>query len=584
MTRKISRRETLRGLALTGVGLVAAGCAPTTPAPTAAPRQVEVTKVVEKQVTQVVEKQVTQVVEKVITATPAPATSAANVTTPGNLPVVKNKIALKVLCRGPREFNNNEVIKWERAQTGVDLQFTTLAGADATTKLNLAVSSGDLPDVIRSFGMSLADQQVLAQQGIIIPLDNLIDQYGFWIKQLFQERPEIRQDVTLLDGKLYGLPAAGVYSHSLIAQKMFIYQPWLDKLGLKMPTTTDEFYEVLKAFKAKDPNGNGKGDEIPLSGCVPVNAGQAWNNTLDCFLMQPFVYNDRRSSRSLMVADGTIKASYAEPGWKEGLKYLNKLFADGLIESTVFTNNVAHLQALGENPNVPILGATSAAAQNSFTTGKSSRASEYAPVPPLKGPTGLQQIPYNQNGTYSPGQFMITKACKNPEAAFRYADFLYSIDASMQTWQGIKGLDWRPANPGEKAPDGSQAYFARLRPWATDPNTYTNATPTWIRSNLTGAGSPQDDMLATWSSTIYMPHAVPNKNLPLLLFTVDQSKELSQLAPGIENYVDQAFAEFVIGKRNPDKDWDTYLKQLNDLGLAKYLKLYQDAYNAKYKK
>jgi putative aldouronate transport system substrate-binding protein len=576
MSQKIARRKLLKQMAVAGAGLLAASCAPVTTAPTTAPSVVEVTKVVEKQVT--------QVVEKVVTPTPGPATSASNVTTPGDLPLVKNKVALKILCRGPREFNNNEVIKAERTQTNLDLQYTTLAGAEATTKLNLAVASGDLPDVIRAFGMSLADQQLLAQQGIIIPLDSLIDQYGFWYKQLFKERPEIRRDLSLLDGKIYGLPAAGKVTHSLIAQKMFIYKPWLDKLGLKMPTTTDEFYEVLKAFKTRDPNGNGKADEIPMGGHGPVNSGQAWNSTLDCFVMQAFQYNDRRSSRSLMVENGTIKASYAEAGWKEGLKFLNKLYAEGLIESTVFTNDVAHSQALGENPNVPILGSIAAGALNGFKTGKTSRQNEYEAVPPLKGPSGLQQIPFNKNQTYSPGHFMITKACKNPEAAFRYADFLMSPDATMRNLFGIQDLDWRVAKPGEKAFDGSQASYAQIRPWASDPNTYMSSPPSWLRDSMNPVANPLDDKLTYWSWNVYLPYAVPDKNLPYLLFTVDQSKEVNQLSPVIEAFVDQSFAEFVTGKRNPDKDWDAYLKQLNDLGLAKYLKVYQDAYNAKYKK
>lgn len=554
MKNKITRRKLLKTFEVVGVGLLAAGCSP---AAVSTP------------------------------ATPAPTAVTNKVSAPGTLPLVKDKITLKVLCRGPRDFNNNEVIKWERAQTNIDLQYTVAAGADATTKLNLAVSSGDLPDVIRAYGMSLADQTLLAQQGIIIPLDSLIDQYGHWSKMMFADYPEIRPNVSLIDGKLYGMPAYGGFTHALIAQKFFIYQPWLDKLGLKMPSTTDEFYEVLKAFKTKDPNGNGKADEIPLSGNIPINSGAAWNNTLDTFLMQPFIYNDRRSSRSLMVDNGTIKASYAEAGWREGLKYLNKLFAEGLIEPTVFTNDVAHSQALGENPGIAILGSISAAETGSFSSRTSARAAEYKPVPPLKGPTGLQQIPYNNTGTYSPGQFMITKACKNPEAAFRYCDFLYSPDATMQNMYGMKDIDWRPATQGEKTYDGSQAYYATLRPWATDPNTYMSAPPMYQKptySVVIDPKNPNANQLNDWTRDIYLPKAVPNKNLPLLIFTSDQSKDISQLAPAIEAFVDQAFAEFVTGKRNPDKDWDAYLKQLNDLGFAKFIKTYQDAYNAKFKK
>ena len=182
---------------------------------------------------------------------------------------------------------------------------------------------------------------------------------------------------------------------------------------------------------------------------------------------------------------------------------------------------------------------------------------------------------------------MITKACKNPEAAFRSCAFLYSPEATLQNMYGMKDIDWRPAAQGEKTFDGSQAYYATLRPWATDPNTYMSAPPVYQKPTYSVAIDPKNpnaNQLNDWSRDIYLPKAVPNKNLPLLIFTADQSKDISQLAPAIEAFVDQAFAEFVTGKRNPDKDWDAYLKQLNDLGFAKFIKTYQDAYNAKFKK
>ncbi len=78
--------------------------------------------------------------------------------------------------------------------------------------------------------------------------------------------PQVKSLITLLDGKIYGLPHINDCYHCSMSQKMWVYKPWLDKLGLKVPETTDEFEAMLKAFKEKDPNGNGKADEIPLSG------------------------------------------------------------------------------------------------------------------------------------------------------------------------------------------------------------------------------------------------------------------------------------------------------------------------------
>lgn len=52
----------------------------------------------------------------------------------------------------------------------------------------------------------------------------------------------------------------------------FINKAWLDRLGMEMPTTVDEWYEVLKAFKEQGANGNGDpNDEIPLTGSAKTN-------------------------------------------------------------------------------------------------------------------------------------------------------------------------------------------------------------------------------------------------------------------------------------------------------------------------
>jgi len=67
--------------------------------------------------------------------------------------------------------------------------------------------------------------------------------------------------------------------------KMWLYKPWVDKLGLEWPETTEDFYNVLKAFKEQDPNGNGKADEVPLLG-----ATTSWRTDPFGFLMNSFVY------------------------------------------------------------------------------------------------------------------------------------------------------------------------------------------------------------------------------------------------------------------------------------------------------
>lgn len=188
----------------------------------------------------------------------------------GMFPLTEEKATLRVVIpsfTAVEDFNTNAFTKWYEEQTNVQVEWVIVpAGDEGLQKLNLMLSSGDLPDVIMGFyNITPALMQVYGQQGIFLPLNDLIEQYGSNVKNAFERYPLAKEVATATDGKIYGLPEINDCFHCSVSQKLWIYKPWLDKLGLQMPTTTEELYTVLKAFKEKDPNGNGQADEIPLS-------------------------------------------------------------------------------------------------------------------------------------------------------------------------------------------------------------------------------------------------------------------------------------------------------------------------------
>ncbi len=91
----------------------------------------------------------------------------------------------------------------------------------------------------------------------------------------------------MIDEQLYYFPKCKTSRTSKNFQTFWINVKWLKALGLEIPTTTKELYEVLKAFHDRDPNGNGIRDELPLVGCEADYALQSYN-----FLLNAFAYND----------------------------------------------------------------------------------------------------------------------------------------------------------------------------------------------------------------------------------------------------------------------------------------------------
>jgi putative aldouronate transport system substrate-binding protein len=288
--------------------------------------------------------------------------AAGAVAPAGQFPVVKDKITLTVLLvqtTGVSDYVDNEFTKWLEEKTNIHLEFdiAPMDQAGNREKLNLVLASGKLPDIIMNFGIPLDQQQTLADQKLIIPVDDLIAKYGDEFNKVLKEYPQAKDMFSLADGKMYSLPHINDCYHCNNSQKAWIYKPWLDKLGLKMPTTTDELEQVLLAFKDKDPNGNGKADEIPWSGAQTGS----WHAALDQFIMNAFVLNTSLGAVPHMYVDnGVVKMAYAQPGWKDGIIYLNKLYNEGLIDPEVFTNDMTKHKGLGEYPDTAIMGFTQA--------------------------------------------------------------------------------------------------------------------------------------------------------------------------------------------------------------------------------
>jgi putative aldouronate transport system substrate-binding protein len=199
------------------------------------------------------------------------ATTAAAQTNPGGAPVDLSVWMDASAPEGAAPPANWEVYKIVKEKLGINLKFTMIPpGTDGDTKLSALAASNDLPDVFelqnrnRSLLFKFAEQGLLAETNSLLPM--------------MPERTKLRysddnlKKLDTYDGKVYGLqePAKGQLFKRL---GLFIRQDWLDKLGLKAPTTLEEFMTVAKAFTEKDPDGNGKNDTYGFGGFLDGGPG-----------------------------------------------------------------------------------------------------------------------------------------------------------------------------------------------------------------------------------------------------------------------------------------------------------------------
>src|SRR5699024_2571443 len=187
-------------------------------------------------------------------------------------PIVDEKLEMTMMAPsiGEAEWEDMPLLQEYSEKTNIYFKYNTPPVDDFGTNLNLAFSSGDVADIIYGAGtdnLTPGMEVDYGSQGILLPLEDLIDEYAPNIKNLFEERPDIEKSITTVDGHIYSLPHVSLDHRARWAQGPIWYNgKWLDALGVdELPKTIDEFYDLLVRFRDEDPNGNGEADEIPLS-------------------------------------------------------------------------------------------------------------------------------------------------------------------------------------------------------------------------------------------------------------------------------------------------------------------------------
>lgn len=528
------------------------------------------------------------------------------VTGPGELPIVSEPITLTVLLRATSrisDFNDNDFTLWLEEQTGINLEIEVApveAGA-AQAKLNVTLASGELPDIIAGMPFTAASLAQAGGDGQLLPLNDLLEQYGFESQRMLEERPFYRQLITSPDGNIYALPDINECYHCFASQKMWVYGPWLEALGLELPTTTQEFKDMLIAFRDQDPNGNGIADEIPMTGAALVG----WHTAIDEFLMNSFVFYDRINQNSptdrfMLDENGMIQASFTQDGYKEGLKYLAELYAEGLLDPNALIQDRDQLQILGNNGigeegGVNIVGAVPGGWQGQFTqvlyTDEGGRMDEWVAVPPLEGPDGFRTIGYAPWGISNYGGWAISAETEYPEAAFRLGDFLYNIEATTRNVFGNLDEDWVWSEEGAVGLDGGPALYRNLTDFGDEGNTNAHWNQAAITYRTAEYRFGQEDdgnqyvevSLLEATRDKMMPHAPDvDQLIPPLIFGTDDAREITDLGLALETYVDEMFVQFVTGAIPVDEAWEEYLATLEGIGLPRYLEILQSTYDVQF--
>ncbi|MDN6161538.1 MAG: extracellular solute-binding protein [Atopostipes sp.] len=489
-------------------------------------------------------------------------------------PIVDEKIELSIMAPGTGEsdWEDMPTLNEYEEMTNIKLDPTTPPIDDFDTRFNLTIASGDYPDMIFGPGadtLTPALEVEYGEQGVLMPLNDLIDDYAPNLSALMEERPELRDAITTPDGNIYALPRVELSDTAQWPTGPLWYNgDWMEELDAEVPETLDEFYDLLVRFRDEDPNQTGEDDTIPFS-----NGGlehpRVW--LLSAFDIHEWGIEDR---------DGQAVYTPATDNAREYYKFMNKLFAEDLLDEEIFSQSDEMKKAKGEENRIGIFQDWF----SQFTTGEEQVESIKNPMfMPLTSEFSEERSVGVSDGI-GRGAFALSTENEHPEASMRWIDYLYSEEGYQFFDQGPEGYywEWRDEDEGikqltEEAEDpeeGGENYRGKVVP------TYGLESP-GIVVELPPFNEDEDQSFSEFIKEETEEKITPYGEVafPPVYLTEEEIEEVKNISGDLESYIEEEEAKFITGQLDPenDEDWNNYVSQVEDMDVERYEEIYQDA-------
>ncbi|WP_051314593.1 extracellular solute-binding protein [Alteribacter aurantiacus] len=311
---------------------------------------------------------------------------------------------------GASDIHEDIYVKKLEEMANVDLDIELIPHENYDEHLMLLFASGDLPDLLQTRGINYAEVSPAIDAGALMPLNDLIEEYG---PNLKEHVPQESWDSARVsdDGVIFGIPDENPLQNSTVT---YVRQDWLDNLGLDVPTTVDEYIEMLRAFKYDDPNGTGEEDTIPMSARPNFAFGTHFFGAYDVI------------PSGWRYEDGQLVPNFIREGTKDALEVYKLLYEEGLIDNEFMVQTGQDWDSKIDSGSVgmfahSIIGVTSwdQRLQENVPEG------EYVVIPAPVGPSGEPGGVTNLGSTVADWVWVIPQGTENPEEIIGFLDWFY---------------------------------------------------------------------------------------------------------------------------------------------------------------
>lgn len=488
-------------------------------------------------------------------------------------PITTEDVTIKVM--GPKaalhaEWAEMDLWKWLAEETGLKFEFITPTAESFVENLNLIMASGDLPDMIFASGAFNAERivQYGVEQGLLVALDEYFD-IAPHIAKAYADYPEVYASAVAEDGHIYTHNHINLPIWTSTSNHLFLNTTWLKRVGKEIPTTIDEYHEVLRAFKEQDANGNGDAtDEIPL-GCH-----KALGSLRRCMLAP---YGLVTNGFEIERDSGNIVYAPITENYKAYLKKMNEFWKEGLLDIDMFSQDHTSLNARAAED---LYGSFSSIA--SFIVAPASMIEDFAMLTPLTSEMNDKPLQY-YNGAFGLGMAAISSQSEHIEECVKLFDWMY-------TKEGVLSISYGPNNYGFVEETGAHYFILQDGTGGADEawrSKQTFAPSTGIPVNMRASEDSYKafyvDSVNNYNNSVLYgqitEHAIPfiHYAQPSVIWTSDEAEAIAG-ATDMQTYVETMEAKFITGDSDIDAEWDNYVSAVKSYGYDEILAAYTSAW------
>ncbi len=493
--------------------------------------------------------------------------------------------------------NKRTIFKRLEEATNVHVNWKSIQGDQWGDKIQLEMSNiKTLPEFVFSAGFSDTDLMKYAKQTVIIPVEDYIDKYMPNLKKVFEQAPEYRNMCMDADGHIWALPWIEQLGYEKTAIQTidnmpYINKAWLDFLGLEVPKTTDDFEKVQIAFRD---NADKLKAEFKIDGTIiPMSFIINDGGQDPMVLINGFGegIGDADPGRHIAVNDDKkVVCSASQEGFKKGLEWLHKLYAENLIDPDAFTQEWSTYVAKGKSGRYGVAFSWDIANVAQISIDDLLAGKGWVPMPVLTADV-RNLTPDNGSFTsgFDRGRCVVTANAKNPALICAWLDQMYAPLQSPQNNWGTYGED-DDFDIFEMSTNAAGEPMLK-HTWLGD------ASPVEVREAEAVGGPlaildsyydkyvtcPDDAQYRLdWIKDIYTPDMKTKYVVPNVFMTADDIKTVSNLQADITKAINTAKADWIMNGFD-DAAWNKLQDDLKGYKIDELLGIYQKYVDEYYK-